>query len=60
MKKLSIALIAAFASLSLPFAIYWLGGGNFDRGEALALTAIIALFVAISGFAGIMTMGGGE
>jgi hypothetical protein len=40
---------AAFTGWILPFVIYWLGGGDFTRGESLAATFVMAILFAALG-----------
>ncbi|HET8883025.1 MAG TPA: hypothetical protein VFM56_12690 [Solimonas sp.] len=35
--------LATLAGIAIPFAVYWLGGGDFVRDPALGFTAIVAI-----------------
>jgi len=39
-------LIAAQIAFALTMFIYWLGGGDFERGEPLAFTVVVGLVLA--------------
>ena len=32
---------------AIPFLIYWVGGGNFERGESLAITTLFSAALLI-------------
>jgi len=44
--------LAGFAGWIFPYILYWLGGGNFERGESLAATFAIGLLFAVLGCLG--------
>lgn len=45
-----VRILAAFFGAFFALFIYWVGGGEFVRGEELALTALIAFVFAGLGF----------
>jgi hypothetical protein len=47
--KFSIALISALATFAMVMLIYWLGGGEFERGFDFGVTVFLAVW--LSGFA---------
>lgn len=47
MSKPIIYALITLLTPSVFFAIYWLGGGNFDRGSNLAATAAFSLIFTV-------------
>jgi len=39
--------IAFFLGVALMFFIYWFGGGDFERGPGLAMTAVYSIITGI-------------
>jgi ABC-type Fe3+-siderophore transport system permease subunit len=44
--KFIIALISALATFAIVMLIYWLGGGEFERGIALGYTVSLAVWLS--------------
>lgn len=55
MNRKIYAVLAFVIGVATSIFIYWLGGGEFDRGSALAATAIISLWVGLA--AAVITKG---
>ena len=46
LKRLLISLILGLLSGAIVFLIYWLSGGDFERGDSLGFTATSSVFIA--------------
>lgn len=53
MKRYALSLAAFFAVSASILTIYWCGGGNFERGEALG--SVVYLVICLGGLALVMT-----
>ena len=49
-EKMGVVFVIVTAMALIVNAIYWLGGGNFERGETLAFTEIFALLIFVCVF----------
>ena len=50
MKNAIIGILGFSVTAAAVFAIYWLGGGDFDRGIMLATTSVIAIAYGLVSF----------
>lgn len=54
-KIFKIASIVSIVMFCLTYFTYWLGGGNFNRGDSLAMTFVASLIVVMFFFFAILT-----
>lgn len=48
--RLLLSLICSVAIGSIPYIVYWMGGGNFERGYTLGFTTCSSFILMIGGF----------